>query len=286
MSLTEEQHAERRNGIGGSDAAPALGLSPYKSALELFIEKREPRELSPLEQASFHWGRVLEPVIRQEYASRTGRVVRLPTGTLRHQKHQFMVAHVDGVTDDGRVFEAKTARSADGWGRAGTDEVPHHYLVQVQHYLAVVGFAVADVAVLIGGNDFRMYEVPADAELQQMIIDGEAEFWSQVQRGEPPEPDYSRADTHGLMRRLYPGTDGRTIVADEDAVHHRKVYENASRMAKEYSTLADASKAHLLFVMGTATRMTFAEDAIQLQRKQINRKEHTVPASSYIDARF
>lgn len=287
MSLTEEQHAERRTGLGGSDAPVALSLSPYKSALELFMEKREPPQAPSVAQVgALHWGHLLEPVIRQEYATRTGRVVRLPTGTLRHFKHHFMLAHVDGVTDDRRVFEAKTARSPDGWGRSGSDEVPHHYLVQVQHYLAVTGFDVADIAVLIGGNDFRLYEVPADVELQQMIIEGEQDFWKLVQEGTPPEPDFDRADTHELMRRLYPGTDGRTLVATEDDVHHRRVYQNAHDTVKQYQQLADAAKAHLLYVMGTAARMAFPGDGVQLQRKSVSRKEHLVPASTYTDARF
>lgn len=286
MSLTEEQVAERRNGLGGSDAAAALGLSPYKSALELFMEKREPREASSVELAAFRWGNILEPVIRQEYATRTHRVVRLPEGTLRHRQHPFVLAHIDGITDDGRVFEAKTSRSADGWGKHGTDEVPHHYLIQVQHYLAVVGAEVADIAVLIGGNDFRIYEVPADAELQEMIIDGEAEFWAMIQQGTPPPPDWDRTDTHTLMRRLYPGTDGRTVIATADEVSHRRVYENAVEMVKQYTQLADASRAHLLHVMGTASRMTFPDEGIQLQRKSVSRKEHLVAATTYIDARF
>lgn len=286
MSLTEEQLAERHSGLGGSDAAPALGLSPYKSALELFAEKRERRSLSAVQQSAFRWGHLLEPVIRQEYADMTGRVVRLPQATLRHVKYPFMLAHVDGVTDDKRVFEAKTARSADGWGKSGTDEVPHHYLLQCQHYLAIVGYAVADVAVLIGGNDFRVFEVPADQELQEMIIDGEQEFWQRVETGEPPEPDFDRDDVHDLMRRLYPGTDGRTINATEDDIHHHKVHQHAVEMAKSYQQLAEGAKAHLLHIMGPAARLVFRESGMQLQRKEVARKEHLVPAATYIDSRF
>jgi len=60
------------------------------------------------------------------------------------------------ITDSGRLVEIKTARSADGWGEAGTDEVPQEYLIQVQHYLAVTALPVADVAVLFGGQEFRL----------------------------------------------------------------------------------------------------------------------------------
>lgn len=285
--LTEEQLAERQSGIGGSDAAPALGVSPYKSALALYLEKTQPAAPPPPTLASaFHWGNLLEPLIRQEYANQTGRVIRVPPGTMRHAKYPFVLAHLDGITEDGRVFEAKTARSADGWGNPGTDEVPHHYLIQVQHYLAITGFEFADIAVLIAGNDFRLYEVAADAELQQMIIDGEAEFWDRVRKEQPPNPDFTRPDVHEIVRRMYPGTDGRTLIATESDEAFRRSYEEASEKAKQYGQLANTAKAHLLNVMGSASRLLFPAEGVELRRKETTRKEYTVAASTYIDSRF
>src|SRR5262245_41428002 len=285
MSLTEEQLIERHTGLGGSDAAPALALSPYKTPLALFLEKREKPSLSAIESTWLHWGKLLEPVIRQEYSTMTGRVVRLPTGTLRHPKHKFMLAHVDGVTADNRVFEAKTARTADGWGASGSDEVPHHYLIQVQHYLAVTGFEVADIAVLIGGNDFRVFEVPADHDLQGMMIDGEQEFWQLVEADKPPPPDWDN-DSVRVIQRLYPGTDGTTMVADKEDATYQQAYALAIKRMKNYEDLAESTKAHLLYKMGNAARLMFPDAEVQLVRKEIARKEYTVAASKYIDTRF
>jgi len=284
MSLTEEQLAERHTGLGGSDAAPALSLSPFKTPLALFLEKREPH--APVADRSWlHWGRVLEPVIRQEYANITGRVVHLPTGTLRHPKHNWMLAHVDGVTEDQRVFEAKTARIAEGWGKSGTDEVPHDYLIQVQHYLAVTGLQVADIAVLIGGNDFRIFEVPADLDLQRNIIDGEEEFWHLVESNTPPPPDWDN-DSVRIIERLFPGTDGTTMVADAEDKAMQQTYVQAMKLMKRYEDLAEGTKAHLLYKMGNAARFLFPDAEVQLQRKEVARKEYTVPATRYIDTRF
>jgi len=184
--MTREQFlAERRLGIGGSDVAPILGMSKWKSALDVYLDKRGEASEQP-DNESMLWGRALEPVIRQQYAERTGRVVRVPEAAVVHSMHTFARANLDGVTDDGRLVEIKTARTAQDWGDPGTDEVPDAYALQVQHYLLVTGLAVADVAVLIGGSDFRLYEVHADTELQNMLIEREAAFWDCVQRGEPP----------------------------------------------------------------------------------------------------
>ena len=178
---------ERRTGVGGSDASAVLGLSKWRTKLDVYLDKRgEGAEIEDNE--AMLWGRVLEAPIRQQYAERTGRVVRVPLEMIRHPQHTFMLANLDGVTDDNRLLEIKTARSAHDWGEIGSDQVPQGYLLQVQHYLAVTAIPICDVAVLIGGSDFRIYEVPADIELQEMLIEGEAEFWSHVTRGIPPDP--------------------------------------------------------------------------------------------------
>lgn len=178
---------DRRAGIGGSDVAPILGLSKWRTPLDVYRDKRgEGRQ--DVDNESMLWGRALEPVIRQQYADRTGRVVHLPDSMVFHPKHAFMLANLDGYTDDGRLLEVKTARSGQGWGEPGTDEIPEAYALQVQHYLCVTGYAVADVAVLISGSDFRLYEVHADRELQDMLIEAEAAFWQRVITGNEPEP--------------------------------------------------------------------------------------------------
>lgn len=187
MSLTAEQIAARATGVGGSDAAAACGLSKWKSPLQLYYEKRG--EAPAFEGNEYtKWGNYLEVPIRQEYAERTRRVVRLPVETLRHPRFAFMLCHPDGVTDDGRLFEAKATRSGDEWGEPGTDQIPTQFLIQVQHNMAVAGLEVADVAVLIAGSDFRMYEVPADREMQDMLASLEMKFWERVESGNPPAP--------------------------------------------------------------------------------------------------
>jgi putative phage-type endonuclease len=178
---------ERRKGIGGSDVAAILGLSPFKTAYQVYQEKR--KEIADWEgNETTDWGKRMEPAIRQWYSDQTGRAVRLPDKIMYHQKYPFMLASLDGFTDDRRIVEIKTTRSSKGWGEPGTNEIPDYYAVQVHHYMIVTGFEVADVPVSIAGGSPALYEVEADKELSDMIIEAEAAFWQRIQDGNPPDP--------------------------------------------------------------------------------------------------
>ena len=80
------------------------------------------------------------------------------------------------------------SRIALGWGEPGSDEVPLHYNAQVQHYMLLVGAMVCDIAVFIGGSDFRIYTVEADKEIAGALVEQERVFWEAVQSGQPPPP--------------------------------------------------------------------------------------------------
>ena len=247
MNVRAEWLQARTTGIGGSDVAAILGLSKWKTPLAVYQEKRgeiEPQE----ENAAMRWGHYLEPVVRQAYADETGREVRLPAELIRHPKHDFMIANIYGFTDDGRLFEAKTARSGDGWGEPGTDQVPQAYLLQVQHYMKVTALPIADVAVLIGGSDFRLYEVRADDELQDMLVDAEREFWRQVQAAEPPEP-VSYAD---VIARWGRASRADLVMVDDEALRALAQLRDLKTQREHLDLAEEEWKAVVLKKLGEA----------------------------------
>lgn len=191
--------AARLTGLGGTDAAGALGIGKWKSELGIYLEKRgeaPPQDDNP----AMYWGRTLEPVVRDEYIKRAGVGVVYGQPLSRSLRYPWMIANLDGRRrDDGRVVEIKTARSGDEWGEPGSADVPADYVCQVMHYMVVTEAPVADIAVLIGGSDFRTYTVPFDAEMAEMIIDAERELWDRIQRGEPPAPR-TAADVAAMYR--------------------------------------------------------------------------------------
>lgn len=199
--------AARRQGIGASEAAAILGVSPFKSALALYAEKLELSEPDATEQEHLYWGRMLERPIAFRYAEVTGRrVVPVPPFNLRRSRaHPFMVATLDALTwpspESVMPLEIKnvSAYRAEDW----ETEPPLHYQVQVQHQLAVTGGAMASIAALIGGNRLVWFDVPRNDRFIAKLVLAEAEFWQRLLEKTPPPVDGSES-AKALLRTLYP----------------------------------------------------------------------------------
>lgn len=179
----------RRTGIGGSDAPAVAGVSKWMTPLAVYKSKRGEITEEPPPTPPMVWGLRMEPHLRQDYSDLTGRTVRVPEGIIRHPEIKWMICTPDGLTDNERLLEIKTSRSREGWGEPGTDEIPAIVMLQVQHSLVVTALPVADVVLGVYGNDPLIYEVPADKEVQDPLIELERTFWEQcVVPGIPPEP--------------------------------------------------------------------------------------------------
>ena len=200
----EEWKAARMKGIGGSDAAAAIGVSRWKSPLQLYLEKSGEIEQPEAGEAAY-WGNVLEAVVADEFTKRTGKKVQRVNRILIHPENQFMIANIDRrVVGENAILECKTTGAWNGKEWEG-DEIPSEYIIQVMHYLAVTGAEKAYFAVLIGGNRFGGKEIERDEELIEMMIAKESEFWRCVQTETPPPISESKAELHGdIMNRLYP----------------------------------------------------------------------------------
>lgn len=204
---SKEWHEDRRLGIGGSDAAAAMGMSKWKTPHQLWEEK-----LGVSEPVDETWdmarGKAMEPLLRQHFADKFGLTVTVPAKSIVSEKYSFMRYSPDGLCDGKILPEFKTARYGSGWGEPGTDQVPTEYLLQCQHGLIVLDYGVARPSVSIGFGEPVYYEVPANKELQEMIIDAEAEFWRKVLTREEPAP-INNED----VARMYRQVNGASIIA-------------------------------------------------------------------------
>ncbi len=218
----------RKQGIGGSDASVVCGISRYKSPVEVWMEKTNQLQAQEAGEAAY-WGTQLEPFVRAEFTKRTGIEVSRRSELLQSEEHPFMLANLDGiceVPDVGTcIFEAKTASAykAGEW----EDTIPDEYMIQVQHYMAVTGYAGAYIAVLIGGNTFKWKFVERDEELISMLIELETDFWNHVQDCTPPPLDGSDASSKFLSQRFPNSTPKSHIILPETAAGLLSQYDDA-----------------------------------------------------------
>ena len=193
----------RKKGIGGSDASVVCGISRYKSPVELWLDKTDQMQSAEAGEAAY-WGTLLESVVRSEFSKRTGIEVQCVNQLLQSEEHPFMLANLDGICQHPElgtcVFEAKTSSAfkAGEW----ENSIPDAYTLQIQHYLAVTGYAGAYIAVLIGGNTFRWKFIERDEELISMLIQLEEEIWNRVEELVPPVLDGSDGSAKFIAERF------------------------------------------------------------------------------------
>ena len=209
--------AARRKGIGGSDAAAVVGLSRYSSPLDIWLQKTRRKPATPDNEA-MHWGRLLEPVVREEFIRRTGLTVKECPYLMAHKDYPFMLANVDGIVSekDGTkaVLEIKTTNSFTT-AKDSEDGLPVEWYCQVQHYLAVTGLSKAYVVVLIGGNKLQWQIVDRDEETIRTLIALESHFWHEyVLKDVPPPVDANSGDALAL---LYPTSTESSVVLPAEA---------------------------------------------------------------------
>ena len=213
----DQWFATRRKGVGGSDASAVCGISRYSSPLDVWLLKTGRKPATPDNEA-MHWGRLLEPVVRAEFARRTGLAVKECPYLMAHNDYPFMLANVDGiVTDkDGSkcVLEIKTTNSFTT-AKDIEDGLPAEWFCQVQHYMAVTELPRAYLAVLIGGNKLQWQVVERDEETIQTIIALEHHFWNEhVLKDVPPPVDEHSGDALAL---LYPTSTESSVVLPAEA---------------------------------------------------------------------
>ncbi len=232
-------HARRRQGIGGSDVAAILGLSPWRSALDVWAEKVGESEPDDASSLAMWLGLRLEPVIFELYEARTGRKVRrLPPR--QHPKYPWMLATLDAkVAGESVAVEAKTSSTAEGWGEDGSDVIPLHYYPQAQHYLAVTGYARTDVAVLIGNRRFHVHPIERNDDYILDLVEVEREFWERhVVAKVPPPPDGSESAGRFLRRRFRDHGELLRVATPEERLLAVRLAE-ARRRAKEVERAAE-----------------------------------------------
>lgn len=204
-----------RYGIGASEISAVAGLNPFASPWQVYLKKTG--QIPDVEQtAPMEWGHRLEPAIRQKYADETGFAVYVPPSSMFHGERTWARATPDGIAGaavkldqllDVERHHLLQIKNVGLWVEKTWQDAPPAYVqLQVQWEMFVTGLNRADVACLIGGNEYRCYSIHRDQRaIDDLVTIGE-DFWKKVEQRIEPSVDDSEACRQHFERRFKSNT--------------------------------------------------------------------------------
>jgi putative phage-type endonuclease len=262
MLINQDFSVDRTKYIGGSDIGAILGLSRFKTPLEVWMEKTG-KETKKTDSLPLRFGSFAEAFVASEYSRATGFDLLHDESIYIHPQHSYMSAHIDRfVLADAdaltptRILECKTANpfSSSDWGEVGSDQVPMSYLCQCVWYMAITAIDKTDLAVLFGNSDFRIYEITRDQALEELVIAKASAFWNEHVLKDMPPPARSEQDCQSLFSK---GDPEKSIEAQQQTLELTKrlhaLNSEIETREEELSTI----KQTIMSQMGEAELLTY-----------------------------
>lgn len=276
----DDWHAARAAGIGGSEIAAVMGISPYESRFSLWHRKQG--LIAPVEESEeMYWGKVHEPGICARFAALHPSLLVSEAPTYADAEHPWMIANPDrlivptpGAPHLVEIVEAKTARDDHGWGKAGTDDIPVHYRAQCLWYMRVLRVTRCWVAVLIAGSEYREYVIEYDPAEADLMVAAGAEFMQSLAAGDRPDIDGHSA-TFQTIKALPEGQDD---IDTEVSAADRDRYFAALDAAKAAETEKRAAAGLLLDEIGTGRRAVCERRTVATRTVRDGRTHSLQPA--------
>lgn len=249
---------DRSKFIGGSDIAAILGVSPWKTAYELWEEKVEGYEKASNEARDkvLNRGKKLEPIVIEMLQEERDVWVLERNQIHVDPEHPFLCAEIDfeyvlqgsiaaaftghPMPEDIGNGDVKTVHpfGAKDWGDEGTDEFPVYYCAQFQHGLMVTSRQVCMVAALIGADDLRVYEVKRDEELIAYIRKAAVNFWTNHILAKVPPPIQTSEDAVKMLSRFQ----GAAFPADDYIGRQLQIIKGIKAAEKRLEARREASE--------------------------------------------
>ena len=288
--LDQVWNLTRRRGISGTNASVILGQNKYKTPYELYNELTGRVIPAQKDNVYMEWGRRLEDVVAQKYSDQ--HQVRLtPVETFVSSAFPFMTASVDRLIVDNNnsakgVLELKTAgfnlktvdedgevervwgpgnqyinvRNADGSETLqlvqADSQCPANYFTQVLHYMVSTGVYQGHLAVLIGGRDYREYEIPFDYAAAESLVRAEDEFFCKHVLD-----DVAPAMTAKELGTVVPEKKSAIEATPDIVAKAQKLKELTAKMAS-LKVEADSLKDSLIEYVGTNENITVNDKPI------------------------
>jgi len=263
---------DRSKSLGGSDVAAIMNLSKYRSGNHVAADKRgEPLEVvDPGENRFIYWGLRLESLLLDVYAEKVG--LKTPTGRMKrkhsvvvpeprhHESESWAHASPDGIvtTPSGSWgVEIKTASEyvKTDWGPEGTDQIPDYYMTQCLWYMWIFDLTRWDLAVLIGGNDFRVYTIERNEKVEEninLLIVRARNWWTNhIVNGHPVPVEGTEADAKALAIMFPDGCD-ESVDAPDNVLGWVKQYNEGRVEMRELKKRQASLRTLITGYMGDA----------------------------------
>lgn len=229
--------------LGASRAAAAVGLSPWQTPFQLYLEMlgqlpaNDPNAEEPL---YLEMGEALEPIAIRRLEKRLK--VKVADRQLRVADPEWPRRHVtmDGRINDDEYVEAKSTGFADPeeWGDEDEeDAVPMQYYIQCQHGMACNGCTYAWIPLIVTNRQFRLYRVKRNDDVIAELTEKEREFLARVDARDPPPP----TSLEDIKLRWPSHIESKRITANPEIA--RLLTEHAKQ--REAEKVAKASKEYL-----------------------------------------
>ena len=250
--LTSKENQEewlriRKNYLTGTDAGAVCGMNPYKSAMQVYLDKISP-DIEIMDNESMRLGRDLEDYVAARFMEATGKKVRRTNAMYVNDEYPFMMANVDRlVTGEKAGLECKTASpySSDRWKDGN---IPEWYYLQCQHYIKTLEMDGWYLAVLIFGKGFQYTYIPRDEELLADLVEIERDFWEKyIQAGNMPSPDGSK-DADKLIQKYFhskAGVQTRLVGLDEQITRRNELASLVKKLQTEQKSIEQELKMYL-----------------------------------------
>lgn len=261
---------DRRRWIGGSDVAAILGISPWKTAVDLWAAKTAPepdsRPATGVKRRGQRWESVVAEMLVERLEADGHKVVIVDTNRrLVDLEVPYFAAEIDFeilLDDDSEVtnVELKTVSpfKTGEWGESGSDDVPIWYTAQAMWGLGVTGRRKAIVAPLFGADEIRAFPIERDDVTIAAMRARAQSFWiNHVLTGIPPEPT-SLED----VAKIFPkDVEAAPIVADEELTGVLLRMRALDRELKARQAEFDSLQFMIERVMGSTTQVNIGDKA-------------------------
>lgn len=270
----EEWLKLRREGVGGSDALAVLGLDPWKTRMEVYLDKTGDDRAEREQTDGMAWGNYAEGPIAEWFTYKTGVRVRR-CGLMRHVDRPWQRVSVDRLTADGGLLECKNTNyhRRGEWEDDEGEIVADGAEAQAQHGLAVTGLPHAWFAAQVGGQPPVIRRIERDEAFIADLTACEAEFWQLVEARTPPALE-GRASAD-LIARMYPDADdGKTVELCAADVALLREYKKELGNESSAKARKNEIKAIVTSLMGDAA---LAMHEGQVVARWANRSKTSVP---------